>query len=572
MKNNYFIFALNCSQMIFINCTLDNSLLKGSFFIYAFYLDALFFESFYFFNNSFENSSFINGDGILNANFLNMVLEINEFSKSTVFTLKPHQQTFENFKLLNNNFKNDSNFIIFEQNQVGGSLIMTNLFFQNNFFEDGAIKISLIYSFDSLNFSEFLISNNFIKENILHVKCSTSDTSNIFMNNAYISFNNNPLQNHLSEIISAEQNFIIIEGNFMLKINNFNFIDNICYLGPCGFQFNPSGTSSIANIVSSLFSNNLAIYSYDNEIPTSLILVEGSLSLILRNIIMTNNSINYINIENQIEKGKKGNPCLYSDYSSSLLTIQNSTFYGNSGYGDYGESTCILFKRTSFEIKDSLFLENFGPIGNRIFLLVLDCPTINLENISFIKSGCGTMNIYAKSEMIKIMSKNITIKNNEAGVFSFFFILQKYYFNFENMNFINNVCYYSGVLGTLKSVGENPENQKFLFTNCVISNNTSYETSVLTVIIEFYTIESHTNFTNCLFENNLGTGENDYGGAIYINNEVFGLVTFLNCTFINNSATYGGVAYCLDGTLIVIDSSIKNNKVRISNGKKLLFI
>lgn len=520
-------------------------------------------------SNNLTNSSFIYGEELITINAFNTILEKNELIDSKLFLLKSEKQNFVIFIVLNNYLKGDSYLITLEQNSVvaGSFFKMEESNFQNNIIEKSLI-LGEFKSSESLNFNQIIISNNILKENIFDLK-AYSDGKEIEINfdNLVISSTNAPLiQNQTSEISINKQSFIIIEGNFKIRIENSSLIDNFCYVGPCGFHFYPSETNSVANIISTIFSNNLVLYSDENDVPSCLLFLEGSLQLIIQNVIMVNNSVNYLNENNQIENGEKGNPCFYSDFSETSLLITNSIFSHNSGYGNYGESYCILFKGNSLEISNSLFLENFGPIDNQIFLFVLDCSVITMTNTSIIGSIGGTILIDTQREFIQIISKNLSIANNEASVYSLYFMLQSYDFTFEEMYFNNNFCYYSALLATVNSLGEDPEDQKLMFINSFFNNNTSIETAVWSVIIEFYTIGSFTNFTNCSFENNYATGEDDYGGIAYACSEVNGYVTFLDCNLKNNSATFGGICYSLLGTFIFQNSFIKNNEARSSNG------
>lgn len=558
-----YFFISNSSEIYFQNCSMENSLLKKSFFIFASSLNYMQISNFHLKNISMLNSSFISAKNLIFIEFLDFSFENNEFSDSIIFEVESKQQIYKNFMLLSNNLKNSSNLIKSEENRIDSLLEFNKFDFKKNFFEKSVIIVSLA-AFNSLNISDLLFQSNFIKENIFYFECN-SNSSKIFFTNMMLYQNNFPILNDLSPFMSTKQSFIMIKGSFQVSIKNCYFSYNFCLIGPCGFCFTSSEANSLVSIVSSSFSNNLAIYLHDSDVPSCILFALGSLCLILQDVMMINNSVNYLNSLNTIEAGNKGNPCIYSDYSESSLSIKNCTFIENSGYGDYGDSSCIFFKGAYLEILNSLFLKNYGPKNSRIFLFVFDCPAINLVNLSISESVGGIFTIYSKKEIIKIISKNLSIINNEASVFSFFFLLQKYDFIFEEIFFTNNICYNSGIFLTLKSVGENPENQKLLFINCLFRNNTSVA-PLLSVMIEFYTIGSYGNFTNCEFDNNKATGENNYGGIVFSNSEISGMVTFLNCNFKNNSAYHGGIGYFLCGTLIIRNSYIQNNKVLSPRG------
>lgn len=503
----------------------------------------------------------------MSFDFLDIKIENNTLDCSQIMNLKLLSNVKQNLKmfvLTNNYFKNNSIFIMCQQNSdilTEISLAFEKFYIQNNFFDNTVINISLVYSIGSLYMVDVFFSKNIIQESIICINLLSEIT--IVVDSLTILLTNSEINYQKSSIRNIKQSFIIIEGKFQIKIINCIIFDNICYVGPCGFKLISSEIKSLANIILSTFSHNLAIYSNNNQIPSCTFFLEGPLELIIKNIILSNSSINYIDERNEITNGKKGNPCLYADYSEGSLTIINSTFSYNSGYGD---SSCILFKGAYLEIFDCLFHKNYSPINDEIFLFVLDCPIINFVNLRIIGCTCGTIYINSRNELVKMKSKNMSIIDNRSSAYSLSFILNKFDFRFEEMIYNNNICYYFGVLGTFYSNGNIPENQQFFFTNSIFHNNSSIQTKIFSVFIEIFTMGSYSNFTNCSFINNYATGEETYGGIIYISSEIYGYVTFLNCTITNNSANYGGVCFVSLGTLIIHNTLIKNNEARNPNG------
>lgn len=569
-ENLKYFLVSNSLKLHFTNCSLENSCFMNSFFIYGEALDLLQIQKFYLNNNTFSNSILMSIENTMVYDFFDIAIKNNTFTSSQIMNLKFFsyvKQIFKMFVLTNNYFKNDSIFLLFQQNSYSFAEIdsvFKNFYFYSNFYDHSVINISLIYSIGSLNMSDIFFSRNIIKGNILYFNAINSfSQTKIIIDSIAILLTNSDIKYKESIVGSQKQSFIIIEGKFNIKIINGSFFDNICYVGPCGFKFISSGSNSRAYIVLSTFSNNLAIYSNNDDIPSCSFFLEGSLELIMQDIMMANSSINYINEIYEIENGKKGSPCLCSDFSESLLIITNSTFFYNSGYSD---SSCILFKGAYLEVLDSSFLKNYAPTNDRIFLFVIDCLNINLVNIRIIGCVGGTIYVDSRNEFVKMRSKNISIIDNESTIYSLFFILQKFDLRFEEMNFSNNICYFFGCLGSFYSIGNIPENQQFYFTNSIFHNNTSIETKISSVFIEIYTMGSYSNFSNCSFLNNLGKGEETYGGIIYISSEIYGYVTFIDCNITNTSANYGGVCFFSLGTLIIYNTLIKNNEARNPNG------
>ena len=549
-----------------INCTIQNSLLLNSSLLLAKKTKYLLFENFLVKNNSFENSYFFvfnNTQQIdfreifIFQNFLNFTIILN-------FDEKPDslQRNLEcdNLTILNCEFFNFSYLLSYNSISTGENFTFNQMKVQNNIFENSFLKVNLDFEEYFLFFNEILILENNIKNTFLEIfdQNSFQFKKQIFFQNFAVGFNNLALF-----IPFTQQYLILVQGDINIKIDNCNFLYNLCYLGPCVFFFLSDNQNFLAFISNSTFSSNLAFYINENDISYGVISLYGSVQIYLSNITVQNNSIcKYIQTTSYYQNGEQGNPFLISDDSLSSLFINNSFFLENSGYG---ESSCIFFKGSYFELINSTFQKQFTSEGNEIFALIIDCTLTNFTNVIFSKGTGGVISFNTQKETMTFVGNNVLIVDNIAWNTNMLLITQQMFITFNNFTFNSNKCYNRPSLLYIYNSASDYENHVLIFCNSSFINNQAIET-VSTGLFEIRAIGILLNISNSFFIKNTASGDLASGSVLYSNMEITTFSNFFQCYFINNSATTGGVFYILLGTLICEQCFLEGNAVLNSNG------
>ena len=547
MVSNSNSFEFDHSSMessVLINSTIIESKFINDFYLYEFtvrnttFLDSIFFnsinfssfilENIYFFENIFNNSNFM--------------VNLDQMDIAEVFILN-------NLSLSHNLFLENSSFIDLNLFELNNNINFSNIQAQNNTFQNAFIQLA-INSPITLNFSGIYLLQNSILGAILQITTYfNAESLPIYLDSIWVAYNNL----ETVAFLNYSQNFMALNGYFSVIITDNHFLNNLCFLGPCAYSFVSLVPSFTISIFSSNFSNNLAFYSDDSENPTCVLSVSGTLNIMMFNVIMNSNSIKKYDSHGAFSLGEMGNPCISTDASSSSLSIYESLFIRNAGYGS---SSCINFIGNYLEVFNTSFDEFLGSKGE-IYVFVVDSENVILGNVSFTNGNCGGIQFVSQREIIYFEGSNLTISKNSFYSSIFIFIeVQDYYINFVNVNFVYNQGFQDFLFLALLNLGTVIETHVCNISNSHFLSNQLVTAGVLIVI----TIGSITNITNSFFENNFGNS-NSCGAAFYISGEITSQLIFINCFFFKNSAGIEAVGSIKLGTVILQDCLLTNNSV-----------
>lgn len=569
MKNQNFLLFANSNEIILKNCIVSDGVFSDSSFFYFFSILSLIFNGFYLKNNSISHSQIIYGENLNLSYFRNIIYEKNVLNSSKFFEFICGNLNFIQ-KLLNiegfsNYFHNNSVFLSIKTyyNQDGISLIVKQIHFYNNYFEDKIIQIFSLSRKDVINLSDILLMNNIILDNICYIIAYFYETwpLKIEISKIIVSSSNYHFL-ELFDFYDNQQKFLEFIGVFDLVVLFSIFIQNICFIGPCGFAFE-SEYFSLISFKYSIFLNNLAVYwqDIDNYIAARLILFEGDMSASLENVIMNNNFFQNLDDSNNSFPVERGDPCVYADYSKISLLIANSSFKNNSGLeGSY----YVFFNGITLEVKDSFFENSKGGYYSKFYIFFIDSENMEFNNAVFINCKSGVISIYTMREIISFYGKNLTISNNMAFSFLLDFAMNKFKIMLEFIVVMNNSFLDSGSILTLYSLGDLPEEQSCIIQDSYFFNNTSFKTIIQSSFIFFNTIGHMIFFSRCFFVNNYAISEETYGGIVNIYSEYNAYTYFVFCIFWNNSASFAAIAYNLLGCLIFKNCYFEGNDARNS--------
>ena len=546
-----------CLNMKIENSIMRNSVFMNSGFIFSNSTDTLNISTFSMSNNFFFSSCFVTL-----TNFAVFVQEniffLNNFLNKSLFLNVSNQIYLENnvelnkFSVFGNQFIDNSLFMKILLSNNCENFTMSNFIISNNSLQKIAIQIKincriLIFEIKNISFIE-----NEIFEGIIQISIDNDKTQNLLVET--LTLVNNNL--YSVDFLNFKQQFFIFSGqNLNLSLVSNFFWNNICSIGPCGFLFSSIGYYKVS-IISSTFSNNLALYQSDDSV-SCVILMFGTLNLTFSTSVMKNNSINEYDQKIGILQGYKGNPCIYSDTSESYLYIFGSYFFGNSGYQS---SSCVYFSGNQIEVSNSSFE---GSYSNVIMIFFLDVITTKLENLFFSNSYCGGFALNTQRENILISAKNIIIVNNSLTSSSFiYFYGLKYHMTFINITFISNECHGLQCFLYLLNAGIVVDEHQCNFSDSQFVNNKISNFGLFVLAL----IGSMTRIENCLIQNNTSTTQSSKGSVIFIYGENTAFCVFIRCKIVENSAFYGGIAYIKIAMLTIDNCILESNSVKYLKG------
>ena len=381
-------------------------------------------------------------------------------------------------------------------------------------------------------------------------------------------------------------------------INQCNFIQNTGRYRSGGAIRSLSGKMIINN---SQFSNNRA------GIHAGAIYMDHGLII---NSIFKNNSAISSNLGGAV----------YIASGNSL--VYNCTFISNSAYEGgaiYGRGTNITIDKSNFEnnrvtaFGGAIFLvsSQYSCINNSYFsgnnadsgsstgggnggIIYLESSAINtvINNITAFDNHCGSWGsaIYSAGDGTKLYNSRFTensynaklnyggtiyFTNKHSEIVNCYFADNLAYkggaiaatvqnFTLKNSTFIRNTANYRGGALYFNS-GSNFIPTNITIIDCIFTNNTSKKEAGAILFGAATSNNLHDiHVLNSIFEGNIA---NDQGGAVLANNKDS---DFVNCTFINNIAKFGGSLYITGTNYIVNNSKFENNKA-ISSGAGIIW-
>lgn len=516
-----------------------------------------------------ENTNFI--EVIQNNLFISNNTTVNKasFSNSILFDLKSsnfnHEVLIENFLFENNDFHDNS--LIFNCSFIENKLylIWQNSKLKNNLFENGVWKFALI----NPNFnSKFVFLNMILTNNTFHQTLSQTISSySAGSNFLEIIFQNFSVEHSNNYILKKNpQTIMFVKGSYMrISMYNVSFIQNYCYLGPCGFSFtNPINEGDFQVLFKSCnFSNNIVYYSeIDIYDPICIFSLKGFLFFKISQTLLFNNSVFPIS---NMKPQEKGVTCLISDDNLSDLYILDSLFLANKGSGI---ALCLYFKGRTLEITNSSFEKTLSLLENQCFVIALDCFRTNLTNVSFLYGKGGIIYFISPKEMIYFSSKNVSVLENTANFSSFIISVQKFHFDFIDLKYISNICFGRALFLYFYSAADEPENHAISFINSFFIDNSALNTEV--GLFEIRAIGANITFDSCYIIKNSATGKYSQGGILYSNGETILIINFVECNIAENSAYSGALIYSLLSSFKFIACRITGNFAENKDGNKLI--
>ena len=436
------------------------------------------------------------------------------------------------------------------------TLNFQNITIVNNNFFSNSLFLELIFAqysksmvFANLN----ILENTFMYSILLIVLSDMKNLQTITMTNINVIFNN---LNRTFFSTDPSQNFFFMAGYFYCIFLNNNFFKNICFIGPCVFYLY-SLYYIIVFIESSNFSNNLAYYANDSDIPGCVLIINGIINLTLNNVLMRNNSIHYYN--EQLHIGSKGCPCIIGSAFESNLTIENSRFLQNFGNS---VTSCIFFIGHNLNVLNTTFEKQRTNYANQTFVLWLDFFVMIFNNVNFSNNICGTIILTTSRELTYFTGEDIVIYNNFALMSSIVIVLKTFYLKLSKLKFISNISVYRGSFIYLyTAIGT--KLYDFLITDSQFINNLGLNTPA--GLYEIRVVTMNFNNMNCLYFNNSADMSNK-PGVFYINSENLSMLIFSNCTFLYNYASSGSIFYILLAEFRCQNCKIIQNIINISQG------
>ena len=429
---------------------------------------------------------------------------------------------------------------------------LLNLKFVNNSFQNTIFSIISNYYETDYYLSEIMFFNNDVFGQIFEFNSNSFEIKQrIFIESLYI------LNSNLKSMkfLEYDQHFIVFRGSFNIKIHSNHFVNNLCSIGPCGYAFFSDNPNFMILVNATIFTNNIAFYSSENQNIICLIYISGTLNMTLTQIIMKNNSINKYDVLNGFSLGEEGNPCILTTSDYANLLIVNSLFSGNLGYKN-DSSSCISFSGNIFAIINSSFINQKTIDGFEVFTLNIDCSELRLVNVIFMEGNCGGIFLFTVREEFFFEVTNLTITETKFFTTSFFILYtQKYFITFSNVIFTSNLCFSDHCFMNIFNMQGDVMNHIFNLSNSYFLHNQLLVGGIVSIV----TIGSLSNISSCIFDNN--TSSIGRGVAFYVGGEYTNYVYFFNCSFFKNLARIGGVGVLELGTLFIIDCLLENNSV-----------
>ncbi len=464
------------------------------------------------------------------------------------------------FTIYNNKFLNHSFFLNHQSPNQNETLIFFQMKIQNNLFQNVFWQIQFKFKVFLISFIEIYSLQNTIEQTLLQIFSVTELEQSILLDNFWVCFNN------LDSLffLESQQNFIVFEGKLNITLKRNYFLNNLCFFGPCGFLFISNNPSLFVFLLFSIFSNNLAFYSNSDDIPSCVLSLRGTINIFIFEVLMQNNTIHQYTKEKPSSSGDKGNPCLISDDSESTLSILNSSFYENAGYGI---SSCIFFRGYSFAIINSTIERHISSENKKIFAILLDCFVSSFTNVSFLKGKGGSFSLDSEKEIVFFTGKDILISENTAFSPSLVFLTQKFFIIFQNLKFISNKSYFTTSFLYIYNSASDYENHILYFYDSLFLNNEGIKSE--NGLFQIVMMGCYFNITNSFFFNNIATGADSKGGVLHATGEITGFLTFFNCTFVRNFASSGGIVFILLGSINFDSCILEYNSVGNLNGNFL---
>ena len=432
-----------------------------------------------------------------------------------LFNVSTSGVTFENITFKNGYFESKGGAIYFSS---GGSVV--NCYFTNNFARSGA---GAIYKGNAIN-------------------CTFNNNSGVYGGALY---GGNVLN---SIFINNVGNFggAIYSGN----ANNCTFRNNtakgtMVRNGAAIYETNATGCIFISNFgaeamnrgsaINCTFINNSPAIRYCSAIDCIFINNSGSRG----GALIESNGTRCIFINNSVETSSDGGAM----YGGLAL---NCTFINNSA-GLYGALSNGIAINCNFS-------NNYACLGGGAI------GSSSAINCIFINNTIGGEHGYCGGAIAYSSAVNCTFINNSAENSYGGAIARS---SAVNCTFINNSAIKGGAIYMTEDIN---------ITDCIFKANSAEDGGA---IYSFYTIDAiNCNFTentatnngaaiynvnanNCTFLNN---SAKNYGGAVYFT----GVGSVVNCSFIGNSAEYGGAVYVYSGS--VVNCSFVNNSASDDGG------
>ena len=181
------------------------------------------------------------------------------------------------FTISHNHFLNHSFFLNHEYTNKNETLVFCQMTIQNNLFQNVFWQIQFKFKIFLICFSEIYSLQNTIEQNLLQISSTTELEQSILLDNFWVCFNN--LDTSL--FLESQQNFMVFEGKLNKTWQRNYFLNNLCFFGPCGFLFISNNPSLFVFLSFSNFSNNLALYSNADDIPSCVISLHGAINILI---------------------------------------------------------------------------------------------------------------------------------------------------------------------------------------------------------------------------------------------------------------------------------------------------
>lgn len=289
---------------------------------------------------------FFSIDHIIFVNLLNF--SDNYFNNGTFLGFYNNKESEKNFLLIFKNssiinviFQNkSSNF--FESSQINSIIIISNIKFEN-------VVTSQYFIFIVNTINIVFLKEIFFKDcfacNIITIKCVTQ----VFFVKLFISKQNNPSLNYKSNFILGSCIFIIDSVN--INLEEIQIIDSFSDYTTIGIKVIDESEKNKRILLNNLNIMNNTVYIIATLQVTVGLYIISNAEVYLSNSFFINNNLDSDDSILLLQ----GGPCIYSNSEEQHLYIYNSTFKDNRSKA---YSNCIQFKGTSFNVSQSIFINN----------------------------------------------------------------------------------------------------------------------------------------------------------------------------------------------------------------------
>jgi predicted outer membrane repeat protein len=561
------------------------------------------------------NNWLVNGAGAVNKNKLRVLFKNLAFQNTSVLLLDASlhvkdcafnrtEATAISISLVNQSrFKLSLDSVVFEQNKA--CLLLTsktnkrNKIFvsitNSNIKSNGLKNLNIFRGQDSIFFFnasndkiEITINNSSFVGNFLQTKSTNERHADLIhveneLGECNVSVQHSQFENNgLHESISQTNNLFFLKSSILFATVRSSHVVNSKSARFLYF----TGKSSHVSVHNTTFRNftilkkdfhNGGVFSI-NALKTCYLFIQDCF-------------INKGKITTDINGG-----IAYVDALNVNITIQSSfvghvTTNGNGGVFHIEEvdtAQLLSGSQLTFFTSDTLFHFNqAGDRGGVLFASSRDITTLTFHNVSFVKNKSkmdgSTICLYDHSSLKKsYLSLDVTdtlfLQNQAAwskarGVI-YFDTSDVTVVNLHNVSFVRNRAFAGGAI---YAQNINASLFKFIVTESSFIGNMALGSRAINVgainvgannggaiNVAFWSNESTMVLNSSVFIQNKAKGS--HGGAIFIgiNPKHFANVYIVNCTFENNSATYGGAVAVPENSQIMLickDSVFKSNEV-----------